>query len=486
MELLAAVTGMPMPELGQSLHQLTRAGLLRRLGVVPQARYVFRHALLQSAAEDSLLRSTRKTLHQRIGSVLQAQFPAVLEREPETVARHFTEGGESERALPLWQQAGERALARSAVVEALVALDQGMSLLPDLPSEDAALRAELALQLLRLSALRASQGVAAEATGAASQRAVDLARSLGDQAALITALNGLYAYHMVRGQCSAALAPARELQQVAQTSADATAEMIGHRALGAVAFHVGQPATATDHLERALAMYDHERHASLAHRQGIDHKVMAGNFLALTRLVLGQDADAQALQQATIAHAEATNHAHSLAQSLVFGCLLLSLLEQAPALAERAARTVQVGRDHRFALMAGAGRFFEGAALLHQGHPAEALPIMQAGAQAWWGTGARNYRAHGELLMAQAEAALGRLDAARSQLDAAHEGIALTGETWLQPEVLRVEALLLRPIEGDERCRDRLLAALALAQAQGAHGWARRCGASLGAMDARA
>jgi predicted ATPase/class 3 adenylate cyclase len=481
-ELLAAVSELPTPELGQGLHQLTSAGLLRRRGVAPQARYVFRHALLQAAAEESLLRGTRRTLHQRIGSVLQAQFPSVLELEPETVARHFTEGGAAEQALPLWRQAGERALARSAVVEALVDLDQGMALLAELPEGEARQRAELGLQLLRLSGLRASQGVAAAATGAASERAVELARALHDEAALITALNGLYAYHMVRGQCAAALEPARELQRVAETSADATAEMIGHRALGAVAFHVGQPATATAHLERALAMYDHERHAGLAHKQGIDHKVMAGNFLALTRLVRGEDDAAQALQQATIAHAETTGHAHSLAQSLVFGCLLLSLQTQGPALADRAARTVQVGRDHRFALMAGAGRFFEGAALLHQGRPADALPIMRAGAQAWWGTGARNYRAHGEMLMAQAEAALDQLDGARALLAAAREGIAMTGETWLAPELLRVEALLLRPSEGDACCAERLTAALALAESQGAEGWIRRCRTSLAAL----
>lgn len=482
-ELLAAVSERPAPELSLGLHQLVSAGLLLRRGIAPQARYVFRHALLQTAAEESLLRSARKTLHQRIATVLAAQFPGVLELEPETVARHFSEGDEPLRALPLWRRAGERALARSAVIEALADLDQGMALLESLPAGEQRERAELGLQVLRLAALRASQGVAAAATGAASERAVELARALYDEGAMITALNGLYAYHMVRGQCAAALAPARQLLSVARTNADPTIEMIAHRALGAVAFHVGDPATARAHLQRALAMYDHKRHAGLAHAQGIDHKVMAGNFLALTLFVLGDEAAAQALQEELIAHAEAIGHAHSLAQSLIFGCLLLSLREQGPALALLAERTVQVGREHGFALMAGAGQFFQGAALLHQGQPAAALPVMRDGAAAWWGTGARNYRAHGEMLMAQAEAALGRLDDARMLLMAAHEGITLTGEVWAEPELRRVEALLLQEAEGPAACRRRLADALALAERQGALMWQRRSAAALAAQD---
>lgn len=478
-ELLAAVAGQPAAELSHGLHQLVSAGLLRRRGVAPLTRYVFRHALLQAAAEDSLLRSTRRTLHRRIAEVLQTQFPAVQELEPETVARHYTEGGEPARALPLWRRAGERALARSAVIEALAALDQGMALLDALPAGEPRDRAELGLQVLRLAALRASQGVAAAATGAASERAAELARALYDEGALITALNGLYAFHMVRGHCAAALAPARQLLSVARAKADPTVEMISHRALGAVAFHVGDPVLARAHLQRALAMYDRERHAGLAHAQGIDHKVMTGNFLALTLFMLGEPAQALALHEEVLAHAEGFGHAHSLAQALVYGCVLSSLLEQGPPLAALAARCAEVGRRHGFPLMTGGGHFFQGAALLHQGDAAGALPVMAEGASTWWGTGARNYRAYAELLMAQAEAALGQLDNARTLLLAAHEGIRLTGETWVEPELRRVEALLLQPVEGPGRCRERLVEALALAREQKASMWERRCEATL-------
>lgn len=481
-ELLAAVTERPAPELGQRLHQLTSAGVLQRHGVAPQARYVFRHALLQSAAEESLLRGARKSLHQRIAGVLESQFPDVLELEPETVARHFTEGGEPLRALPLWRRAGERALARSAVIEALADLDQGMALLPEMAAGEARDRMELGLQVLRLAAVRTSQGIASAAAGETSERVVALARALRDDGALITALNGLYAYHMVRGQCAAALAPAQQLLQVARNKADPTVEMIAHRALGAVAFHVGDPTTARLHLERSVAMYDHRLHAGLAHVQGTDHRVMAGNFLALTLFVLGEGDAAWSLQQELIAHAEAIGHAHSQAQALVFGSLLLSLRGDGTRLTELAERTVRVGLDHGFVLMAAGGRFFQGAAVLLQGDPARALPIMREGADTWWRTGARNYRAHVDLMMAQAEAELGHIDEVRALLRSADDGIALTGEVWMEPELRRVESLLLREADDEDLFRQRLDEALRLAENQGAHEWRRRCLATLAAQ----
>ncbi len=481
-ELLSAVAAQPAAELSHGLHQLVSAGLLRRRGVAPLTRYVFRHALLQAAAEDSLLRSARRTLHLRIAEVLQSQFPAVQELEPETVARHYTEGGEPARALPLWRRAGERALAHSAVIEALAALDQGMALLPALPAGETRDRAELGLQVLRLAALRASQGVAAAETGAASERAAELARALYDEGALITALNGLYAFHMVRGHCAAALAPARQLLSVARAKADPTVEMISHRALGAVAFHVGDPVLARSHLQRALAMHDAAQHAGLAHAQGIDHKVMTGNFLALTLFVLGEPEPALALHEDVLAHAERLDHAHSLAQALVFGCILRALLEQGPALAALAARCAETSRAHGFPTLAGGGRFFEGAALLFQGQVADAARVMAEGAAAWWVTGARSFRTYAELLMARAEAEQGRLDNARTLLLAAHEGTRLTGETWVEPELARAEALMLREAEGPQRCHARLSAALSMARQQKALMWERRCEATLAAQ----
>jgi predicted ATPase len=341
----------------------------------------------------------------------------------------------------------------------------------------------------RASALRATKGVAAPDTGQAYERAVALARTLRDTARLVPALNGLYAFHMVRGQCDAALAPAQALLQAAQERGDAIMQMIGHRAVGAVAFHLGDPRTAREHLEFALSAYDPAVHAPLAVTLGIDHKVTASNFLSLTLFVLGDQERALQVQRAGLAQADAMDHAHSKAQALVFGCLLLALRGDWQELPTWAERVIDLGRSRGFPLMEGGGTFFLGAAQAFDAGGTAALEAglhtMQQGAQLWWGTGARNYRSYGELLMAQAQAALGRSDAARQLLGAAREGIHDTGERWVEPELLRMEGLLLREVDGQAACIARLQQASALAQAQGAAGWERRAAISLAQAQAQ-
>ena len=90
------------------------AELVFQSGVPPQARYLFKHALVQETAYQSLLKSRRQQLHQQVAQVLEEQFPQTVETQPELVAHHYTEAGLIAQAIPYWQQAGERAIKRLA------------------------------------------------------------------------------------------------------------------------------------------------------------------------------------------------------------------------------------------------------------------------------------------------------------------------------------------------------------------------------------
>ena len=116
--LLAAVVRKPEAELGSALDRLIEAGLLFRQGVPPHATYLFKHALVQDAAYGTLLREPRRALHARIAETLENQFAEIAESQPELLARHCTEAGLIEKAAGLWGKAGQRSLARSALVEA--------------------------------------------------------------------------------------------------------------------------------------------------------------------------------------------------------------------------------------------------------------------------------------------------------------------------------------------------------------------------------
>src|SRR4029453_17868353 len=108
-ELLQAVSPWDEDTLHRGLHQLVEAEFLYQRGLPPQATYRFKHALIQDAAYQSLLKSTRQQHHQRIAQVLEAQFPDTAQTQPELVAHHYTEAGLNAHAVPYWQRAGQRA-----------------------------------------------------------------------------------------------------------------------------------------------------------------------------------------------------------------------------------------------------------------------------------------------------------------------------------------------------------------------------------------
>src|SRR5262249_52778901 len=132
-ELLHMVSPLAEETLQQGLHQLVEAELIYQHGLPPQATYLFKHALIQDTAYQSLLKSTRQQYHRQIAQVLEERFPDTTETQPELLAHHCTEAGLVGQAIPYWQRAGQRALERSANVEAIGHLTKGLELLQPLP-----------------------------------------------------------------------------------------------------------------------------------------------------------------------------------------------------------------------------------------------------------------------------------------------------------------------------------------------------------------
>jgi class 3 adenylate cyclase len=165
--LLAAVIRKPEVELQSALDRLVSAGLLFRQGVPPNASYLFKHALVQDAAYGTLLREPRRALHARVAQTLESGFTDIAENQPEILARHCTEAGLIEKAAGLWGRAGQRSLARSALVEAVEqltrALDEVRMILPGSP---ALRRQQIEFQVGLASALMHTKGMAAPETTA--------------------------------------------------------------------------------------------------------------------------------------------------------------------------------------------------------------------------------------------------------------------------------------------------------------------------------
>jgi predicted ATPase len=144
---LHAVSPLDETALQQGLRQIVEAELVYQRGLPPQATYLFKHALIQDTAYQSLLKSKRQQLHQQITRVLEERFPDTKERQPELLAHHYTEAGLIEQAIPYWQQAGQKAVSRSATVEAVAHFTKGLALLKTLPETPERISQELTLQL---------------------------------------------------------------------------------------------------------------------------------------------------------------------------------------------------------------------------------------------------------------------------------------------------------------------------------------------------
>ena len=111
--------------LQHGLRQLVEAELVYQRGVPPQATYTFKHALIQDAAYQSLLRSTRQQYHQRLAQVLVERFSETVETQPELLAHHYTEAGLSAQAIPYWQRAGQLAPSAQPMPKRLGISPQG-------------------------------------------------------------------------------------------------------------------------------------------------------------------------------------------------------------------------------------------------------------------------------------------------------------------------------------------------------------------------
>ena len=181
--LLASVVRKPETELESALDRLIQAGLLFRQGVPPHATYLFKHALVQDAAYGTLLREPRRALHARIAETLESQFAEIAESQPELVARHYTEAGLIEKAAGLWGKAGQRSLARSALVEAAEQLTRALDQMATLPGTPALRREQIKLQVALAHALMHTKGYAAPETKAAFEQArlyIEQAEALGE------------------------------------------------------------------------------------------------------------------------------------------------------------------------------------------------------------------------------------------------------------------------------------------------------------------
>jgi predicted ATPase len=448
-DVLSAVTGESKVSLRDQLAELLRDGFLQQHGIQVNAKYSFRHALIQDAAYDSLLKSERQALHRRIADVLSSQFPSIVAATPEVLAQHYAAANLFEPAILHWEAAGRKAAERSANIEAASHFENALNVLRHLPDTTERARRELSLEVDRGSQLLATKGNAAPEVEAVFTRARQLSERLGEHQLLFRALYGLMMFCIVRGQLDEARALGLQLVERATLADDRDLLLQAKRPLGLTLFYLGQFEVAKATLEEALRLYDPDRHRHHRFEYGSDPAVLAQCNLAWTEWFTGLADKAVADSQQAIDRAVKLDHPHSLGFALSFEASIRQARGEPNETLDAAERAISVGQNYRFPYWSAWGRLLRGWAIGRLGRLQEGVAEIEQGLADYHATGAGLIRPYGLMLLAETVAAAGDPQRALKLLDEAI-GITSVNKTFFcEPELHRLRGELLLAAGGN-------------------------------------
>jgi predicted ATPase len=486
--LLSAVVSKPEPELASALDRLIAAGLLFRQGIPPHASYLFKHALVQDAAYGTLLREPRRTLHASIAEALERQFAEVVENQPELLARHCTEAGLIEKAAGLWGKAGQRSLARSALIEAIEQLTRALTQIATLPATPALRREQIKLQVELITPTMHVKGYAAPETKAVVERAdvlIKAAESVGepieDPLLLFSVLYGFWVANYMAFNGEAMRQHAAQFLTLAEKQGAPGAIMAGHRLMGTSLLMAGDFAGSHTHLDRAMEYYDPAVHRPLDTRSGRDIGTAVLYYRSWAHWMLGNPAAALADGRHALKDAREIGQAATLMPALCLTGFTSILCGDYAAANARSDEAIPLAEEKRAALWKAWGMLIRGWALALTGKTLQALEIMTQGISAWHSTGATVYMPFFLSPLARCYAELGRFNDAWHHIDEAMATVKRTKETWCEAETNRIagQIALMSPERDAAKAEAYFERALAVAGAQQAKSWELRAAMSM-------
>jgi class 3 adenylate cyclase/tetratricopeptide (TPR) repeat protein len=482
-EVVAELTSLRGAALEGAFRQLVAAELIHQRGLPSRVTYVFKHALVQDTAYGTILLSKRQPLHARCAEVLQRAVPELAAQKPEVLAHHYTEAGMAERAIELWLVAGQRAVERSANLEAIGHLSKGLSVLDGLPQGVNRDRYELLLRNSIGVPLMAAKGYGAAETGATFRRARVLAEQLSDGAQRIRALHGLWTYETSRGEQVVAEELAVLLLKLAIESGDQGAILAARRALGTSRFILGDLVKGAADFAAGLQADNQSAHHPPASRIGVDAKVAGLTLLSIIQWTEGYPDQALQTSQTALEIARALQHANTIGYPLAYSaCTIAWLLGDLPRVEKLSGELLDHARDHRLALWHAHGLAHRAKVLIAHGECTAGIAEYRAAMAAFGDIGSDLFLPINNGYFAWALAQGGQLHEALVVADNALRLVEQRSERWCLPEILRLkgEVLLARGMMNEAEAI--LLEAVKTSRRLGMRGWELRAVISLGTL----
>jgi tetratricopeptide (TPR) repeat protein len=437
-DMISALAGIEEEMLQSGLGQLVVDELLYQRGRPPRSRYLFKHALIQDAAYQSLLKRTRQQYHERAAKLLEDRFPEVASTQPELVAHHYTEANCPAPAIAYWHKAGVASASRSANVEAIDQFRRGLALVDALPDMHERAERELDLQMALGPALFATKSWSHSDIGRTYARVSELCRQLGDHSRGFTALRALHVHHFFLLDMEKAQHFAEEGLRVAERLGDAARLLWAHVALGNPPFFQGKLEPALAHFRRAFEMFD--PNMQFRDWPGTHPGVVCQINLMRISWMLGYPDRSLAELRTAVQSAETLGHPLTLAQTLCYAAQVHIFCREPSVAADYTGRALKICEEHRVAQFHAFALCENGWALCISGESEKGLAQICQGIDGYLG-GNRDILL---ALQADAQLAIGKPEAALESVAAGLKAIEKMGGAPLEAELyrLRGEALL--------------------------------------------
>ena len=472
--LISAVAQISRQKLDDALEQLVHAELIFRRGTPPHAEYTFKHALVQDAAYSTLLRSRRHQLHGHITAILEAHFPEIVQTQPEVLARHSAEAALPDKAVGYCLKAGQQAMARWAMTEAVAQLRRGLEFLSGIPDETLRNERELDLQIMLGQALVATKGYGADEPAQTYARARELCQQLNRPAQLGQVLWGHWVFCHVRAELEQAEEYSGAMRQLGDAQNDPMWKCFASAYSADTCSYLGKFIEARAYSEKALSLWNASYRAFVPIAG--DPYVVSLISLSQALLWLGY------IDQARLRRNEVLSEARNLSPyTVAFATTATWVVDWAAEGVHSAAR-VLASADEALAISAEQGyplwmafaNAMRGWSLAALGQPTEGLRALQDGIDATRATGAGLWRSFFLTLLADAYAIVGQPRAGLKPLAEAAELIGTTQERWAEAETHRLRGRLMQSLGDDAASEDCYRHALDVARRQSAKLWELR------------
>ncbi len=470
------------------LQTLLDSGLMRRRGDGATRGYLFKHALVQEVAYETLLKSDRQRHHLAIAEAMERTSDSTT-YAPDLLAHHFADAGLPERAVPYALAAGLRAIEQSANREAVAHLLGCLDLVHELPASTERDQLELKVLVHLGAPMMATRGYGSVEVEDVYRRAQELGTALGDPQPLFEALYGMYRMHLLRAEYPIALGICDRLVELAELSGRPAFQVAAQRAVGSAQVYEGDDLDAAlQHLTAAVLIDQHRPDVPDARlRQGLelndvaDPAIVSLAYGAWVLWLRDDGAGARAMSDDAVARAARLGHPFTISLATCFDLWLRQFDGEVGDVAARAEAATSYALEQGFDFWLGWAALLHGWAVARLGAPEDGIVVMRKGLVDWQATGSRLGTSYFLTLLADGQALAGHTEQAIETLAESEKfGLEFQEHFWL-PETYRLRAELVAPADPDA-AKELLHRAVTLAGRQGSVVLGRRAAETLRAL----